>query len=367
VTGRSLAGKIADRIRAEGPLSVAAYMAMTLYDPELGYYATRRPIGADGDFVTAPEISQIFGELVGIWCALMWERIGRPDPVILAELGPGNGVLAGDLLRAARALPEFRRALRLHLIELSPVLRAAQRRYLGTDNAVWLTRIEDLPEGPLLIVANEFLDALPIRQLVRGSQHWTERMVTLAAEDRFGFVDGPENPLLAALVPAALRDTSPPGTIFEICPSGLALAAALGSRFTRWPGAALLIDYGRTETAAGASLRAVSSHRRADPLASPGTADLSAEVDFAAIAEAVRAVGADAYGPIAQCRFLHHLGAGARLAALSVRASPEERERLESGLYRLLDPQQMGTLFKVMALTSRGLAEPPGFDDPEPR
>ena len=366
MTGSDLASKIAARVRAQGPLSLAAYMAMALYDPELGYYATRQPIGAGGDFITAPEISQIFGELIAIWCVLMWERIGHPDPVILAELGPGSGALSADLLRAARAAPSFRRALRPHLVEVSPILRIDQQRRLGTADVVWLTRMEDLPDGPLLIVANEFLDALPIRQLVRGSQHWAERMVALDAEDRLAFADGPENPLLSQLVPAALRATAPPGTIFEICPSGLALAAALGARFASCPGAALLIDYGRSETVAGASLRAVSSHRRADPLATPGTVDLSAQVDFAAIAEAARAAGAAAYGPVAQCGFFQKLGAGARVAALAAHASPKQRERLESGLYRLLDPQQMGTSFKVMTLASRGLPVPPGFDNPEP-
>ena len=182
MTQDRLKEKIARRIRAEGPLSVAAYMAMALYDPELGYYATRRPIGAGGDFITAPEISQIFGELIGVWCALTWEGMGRPDPVILAELGPGSGVLAADLLRAADAFPEFRRALRLHLVEISPILRAEQQRRLGITDAVWLTRLEELPEGPLLVVANEFLDALPIRQLVRGPHEWAERMVTLDSE-----------------------------------------------------------------------------------------------------------------------------------------------------------------------------------------
>jgi len=367
VSSRTLAGKIAARIRAEGPLAIAAYMATALYDPELGYYTTRQPIGAGGDFVTAPEISQIFGELIGIWFALMWERIGRPDAVILAELGPGSGALARDLLRAARASPPFHRALRPHLIEVSPILRLGQQCRLGTAEAVWLTRIEDLPQGPLLIVGNEFLDALPIRQLVRGSQHWAERMVALDAEDRLVFVNGPEHPLLSQWVPSTFRETSPPGTVFEICPAGLALAASLGARFAHSPGAALLIDYGRAETAAGASLRGVSGHRPADPLATPGMVDLSTDVDFAAIAEAACAAGADAYGPVAQGCFLQNLGAGARLAALSAHASPAQREQLESGLSRLLDPQQMGTLFKVVALTSRGLPTPPGFDDPEPR
>lgn len=361
----SLGAKIARRIRAEGPLSLAAYMAMALYDPELGYYTTRPAIGAGGDFITAPEISQIFGELVAVWCALVWQQMGCPDPVVVAELGPGSGALAADLLRAAGTLPEFRRALRLHLVEISPALRADQQRRLGNAEVIWLSRIEDLPDGPLLLVASEFLDALPIRQMVRKMRQWAERMVALDPEGRFVFVDGPENPLLSLLVPSALRDTSPPGALFEVCPSAAVLAATLGARLARSPGAALFIDYGRSESAVGASLRAVSGHHAAAPLADPGHADLSAEVDFAAFAEAAKSAGARAYGPIPQTNFLQALGAVPRLSVLSRAASSAQRERLENGLFRLLDPQQMGFLFKVMVLTSPELPAPPGFDDRE--
>ncbi len=361
MTRSTLADKIARRIRTDGPLSVAAYMAMALYDPELGYYATRRPIGAGGDFITAPEISQIFGELIGLWCALLWEEIGQPDPVILAELGPGSGALAADLLRAADAVPGFRRAIRLHLVEVSPVLRPAQQRRLAAADPVWLTRVEDVPTGPLLLVANEFLDALPIRQLVRGRREWAERMVALDREGRFAFIDGPENPALSMLVLRALRDTAPPGAVFEICPPALAQAAVLGARLKRGPGAALFVDYGRFQSVTGSSLRAVFQHQPAGPLESPGAADLSADVDFAAFMDAARAAGAEAHGPVPQGRFLEDLGAARRLAALSARASAAQRQRLESGLERLLDPEQMGTLFKVAALTSPGLPAPTGF------
>ncbi|MFZ3237780.1 MAG: SAM-dependent methyltransferase, partial [Stellaceae bacterium] len=298
MTGGPLADKIARRIRAEGPLSVAAYMAMALYDPELGYYTTRQPIGSGGDFITAPEISQIFGELIGLWCALMWQRLGRPDRVILAELGPGSGTLAADLLRGAAVVPEFRRALRLHLVEISPILRAEQQRRLAAADPVWLKQVDDLPDGTLLLVANEFLDALPIRQLVRGARHWAERMVALDREGRFAFVDGPESQVLSLLVPPALRDTAPPGSAYEICPPALALATALGARLRDAPGAALLIDYGRFPSAAGASLRAVRHHRPVGALEAPGSADLSADVDFAAFAEAAVAAGAAVHGPV---------------------------------------------------------------------
>lgn len=361
MTRGPLADKIARRIASGGPLPVAAFMAMALYDPEAGYYAAREPLGAGGDFVTAPEISQVFGELVGVWCAEMWETIGSPDPVILAELGPGSGALAVDLQRAAAGAPGFRRAQHLHLVEVSLVLRMAQQHRLGVGGAVWHERPDDLPDGPLLLVANEFLDALPIRQLVRGTRHWAERMVGLDRGGQFEFVAGPGHPALSLLVPPGLRETAPPETVFEICPPALALAARLGARLKREPGAALLVDYGRVAGGCGSSLRGVAHHRPADPLCSPGNVDLSADVDFAAFAEAARTAGAAVWGPVPQGCFLARLGAAARLAALSARATPAQRRSLESGLERLIDPRQMGSVFKAVALTSPGLPAPPGF------
>jgi NADH dehydrogenase [ubiquinone] 1 alpha subcomplex assembly factor 7 len=356
-----IADKIARRIRAEGPLTVAAYMAMALHDPEGGYYAKRGPIGAAGDFTTAPEISQVFGELIGLWCAELWERIGRPEPVVLAELGPGRGVLMSDLLRAAGTVPEFRRALRICLVEASPVLRAEQERRLRQAEPAWVRRVEELPDGPMLMMANEFLDALPIRQFVRGAGGWSERMVSVDPEDRLVFVDGPESAMASLLVSGGLSHCAP-GTIVEICPAALALAGAVGSRLARQPGAALFIDYGYFPTAPGPTLRALQRHRPVSALATPGTADLSAHVDFAAFAEAARAAGAEIYGPIGQCRFLTALGAGLRLAALSARAAPAQQRSLESGVKRLVDPGEMGDLFKVVALVSPGLPSPAGFD-----
>lgn len=367
MTENTLADKIAHRIRREGPLSLAAYMAMALHDPDLGYYAEHQPIGAAGDFVTAPEVSQVFGELIGLWCAVAWEQLGRPDPVLLAELGPGSGVLASDLLRAAGALPEFRGSLRLHLVETSPLLRIAQQRRLAFAQPVWLGRVEELPAGPALIVANEFLDALPIRQFVRGQMHWSERMVALDREGRLVLADGPENPILSLLVPEALRDTSEPGAVFEFCPSAVALGTFLGARLKRNPGAALFIDYGYFPSRAGPSLRALSRHRPVDPLSSPGSADLSAHVDFAVFADAARAAGSDVYGPVPQGRFLGALGAAERLAALSQQATSAQRPQLESGVERLLDPTQMGDLFKALALVSPSLPPPFGFDFAEAR
>ena len=356
-----LTKKIARRIRAEGPLTVAAYMAMALHDAEGGYYASRHLIGASGDFTTAPEISQIFGELIGVWCAQLWDMTGRPDPVILAELGPGRGLLMSDLLRAADRLPEFRRALRIFLVEASPALRAEQQQRLSQARPEWVPRVEGIPDGPMLVVANEFLDALPIRQFVQGPYGWSERMVGVDPEDRLVFVDGPTNPVARLLVPESLR-CGGPGTIAEICPAALALASALGARFAREPGAALFIDYGYFPTTSGPTLRGLQRHRPVSVLAAPGTVDISAHVDFAAFAEAACRAGAEAHGPANQGRFLTALGAPLRLAALSAQAAPAQRQVLESGLERLVDPAEMGDVFKAMALVSPGLASPPGFD-----
>ncbi len=356
-----LAATIARRIRREGPLSIAAFMAIALHDPESGYYARRDPFGGAGDFITAPEISQIFGELIGLWCADFWRHIGRPDPVMLVELGPGSGALMKDFLRAAATLPDFRRALDLYLVEASARLRALQQRRLAAAEPRFVASLDALPQLPLLLVANEFLDALPIRQLVRGRSEWAERVVTLDAADRLVFADGPESAALTLLVPSSLQAPMP-GTVVEIRPAAASLAAALGERLARQPGAALFVDYGYFPSAPGATLAAVRRHAAAALLDDPGSADLSAHVDFAAFAAAARAAGAVVHGPLPQGRFLAALGAEARLAGLAAWANPAQRALLESGLKRLLDPAQMGNLFKALALTSPGLPAPAGFE-----
>jgi NADH dehydrogenase [ubiquinone] 1 alpha subcomplex assembly factor 7 len=362
VSAADLTARLVRHIRAHGPLTVAAFMAMALHDPKGGYYARRQPLGAAGDFVTAPEISQIFGELIGLWCADLWQRMGSPDPVIVAELGPGRGLLMADFLRAASGVAGFRDAMRLCLVEASPVLRAEQQRRLADADAVWLDDIGGLPDGPLLLVANEFLDALPIRQLVRGSEHWAERLVALDGDSQLCFAEGPESPALTLLIPPAQRDAAP-GTIVELCLAATALSAGLAERFRGQPGAALFVDYGYAAPTGRSTLAAIDTHRAAAILDAPGTADLSAHVDFAAIAAAARASGALVCGPAPQGAFLKALGAELRLEMLSRRAAPDQRAALETGLKRLIDPSEMGTLFQALAIVSPGLAAPAGFAD----
>jgi NADH dehydrogenase [ubiquinone] 1 alpha subcomplex assembly factor 7 len=360
-----LAELLARRIRAEGPLTIAEYMAEALSHPRHGYYATRDPLGAKGDFITAPELSQVFGELVGLWCAELWQRMGAPNPVILAEIGPGRGTLMADALRAARVVPGFRRALRLHLVETSPVLRAAQAQRLG-GAPQWHHHVVDLPPGPLLLVANEFLDALPIRQFERRADGWHERRVGLAPEGgRLAFVLDPA-PAPEALLPPGTR-SAPLGSLCEIRPAALALAAMLGQRLAREQGAALFIDYGYWPSACGDTLQAVRRHRRHAVLSEPGSADITAHVDFESFAKAAAEAGARVHGPVPQGAFLGALGLGTRAEALMRNATPEQAADIAGACRRLIEPAEMGTLFKVLALAHPALPAPAGFPSELPR
>jgi len=357
----ALEALLAQRIRDAGPLGIDEYMATALTHPEHGYYATRDPLGAAGDFVTAPEVSQMFGELVGAWCIDNWARMGRPDPVILAELGPGRGTLMADLLRAARVAPDFRRALRLHLVETSRALRAAQARRLADAAPRWHDNLDTLPQGPLLLVANEFLDALPIRQLVRKADGWHERRVTLDSDGALAFTLAAA-PDPGTAIPRALSNAAP-GSVGEIRPAAAALAASVGARLSRQGGVALFIDYGHAASACGDTLQAVKNHRRHDVLADPGTADLTAHVDFATFAAAATAAGARAWGPVTQGAFLVALGLATRAAALKERATPAQAAAIDAACRRLIDPEEMGSVFKVLALAHPSLPAPAGLSE----
>ncbi len=352
---------LARRIGAHGPLSVADYMAEALGHPEYGYYATRDPLGRAGDFITAPEISQIFGELIGLWCADLWDRMGRPAPILLAELGPGRGTLMADALRAARTLPGFIEAARLHLVETSPVLRGVEARALAGFRPEWHDSIASLPEGPLVVIANEFLDALPIRQFVKTAAGWREKLIGLSAEENglaFAAAPGP-TPALALIPPAFAA--APEGSHFEVSPAALAIADALARRFAATGGAALFIDYGYWPRGLGDTLQAVRRHRRHDILAAPGEADLTAHVDFAAIAEAAANAGARVWGPVAQGEFLRRLGLPARAERLLQGASPAQAADIGAACRRLTDPAERGTLFKALCIAAPGTPEPAGL------
>lgn len=341
----TLGRKLARLIRATGPISIAQYMA----EANAAYYRDGTPFGAGGDFVTAPEISQMFGELLGLWCAEQWRAMGSPAGIALVELGPGLGTLMADARRALAVVPGARDALRPWLVEGSPRLRAAQAAKL--PDATWAERFEQVPDGPLLLLANEFFDALPIRQFVRTPAGWCERLVDADAEDR-----------LLAIVsdrPTALPDDAPLGAIREIGAPGRALAGSIAARIARRGGAALIVDYGGG--AAGDTLQAVRRHRKEAPFDAPGEADLSAHVDFAALGAAARDAGAAVHGPVSQARFLAMLGLEARAERLATRAKPEQRMALTSQVARLTDPAGMGSLFQAMAFTHPDLPAPSGF------
>ena len=312
------------------------------------YYAGRDPFGAGGDFTTAPEITQAFGECLGLWAAVTWTLMGSPASVVLAEAGPGRGTLMADALRAVGAMvPDFARAARLHLIETSPLLREAQRTRL--PGATWHEDLSTLPDGPLILLANEFLDALPIRQFVRRGDAWMERWVAGGA---FAERPAPDAPL---------PDAGEEGEIREMNEPALAFAAALGTRLSAGGGAALLIDYGPAESAPGSSLQAIRDRQAADPLAEPGHADLTAHVDFAALARSARAAGAAAHGPVPQGVFLNRLGLNSRAAALAASDAGRGARHLEAAA-RLTAPEAMGRLFKALALSHPALPTPPGFE-----
>ncbi len=352
MTGTPLAAKLTRLIRANGPITVADYMAICLGDPAHGYYATRDPLGAAGDFTTAPEISQLFGEIVGAWLAHTWRLAGAPAAVRLVELGPGRGTLTADILRVFARVPGLA-AAPVHLVETSPVLGARQRETLSghAGRIAWHDRLEAVPEGPTLLVANEFFDALPIRQFVREREAWRERMVGLDEAGRLAFGIGPgtiETPLAA-----------PDGAILEFSPAATAVMQAVAERIARHGSAALVVDYGHAATAPGDTLQAVRSHAYADPLDAPGDADLTAHVDFQALAAAAQAGGAAFHGPVTQGRFLLDLGLLERAGQLGAAQDEAAREAIRAAVERLAGADAMGELFKVMAVTPHGVAPPP--------
>jgi len=339
--------RLARAITLGGPIPVAQFMAAA----NAHYYATRDPLGVAGDFITAPEISQMFGELLGAWCADLWIRAGKPD-VRFVELGPGRGTLAADALRGmgnAGLRPP------VHFVETSPVLRAAQSR--AVPDAVFHDDVTSLPETEsLLIVANEFFDALPIYQLVKAQDGWRERRV--ACQDViFLPVVGKLAP--DAIVPESLRD-APPGSIIETSPASVAVARALAERVVRQGGAALLIDYGYEGPAIGETLQAVKGHGHVNPFEAPGEHDLTAHVDFTELGAIAALAGARLHGPVSQGDFLGRLGVAERTAMLA-RANPDNGEALAMAHRRLTSPAEMGSLFRAMAVVSPGWPEPAGF------
>jgi NADH dehydrogenase [ubiquinone] 1 alpha subcomplex assembly factor 7 len=361
-----LADIIKELVLADGPMTIDRFMTLCLAHPRHGYYMARMPFGRQGDFVTAPEVSQIFGELIGIWCLAAWEVMGRPDPVRLVELGPGRGTLMADLLRSSRIAPAFAAALRIHLVELSPLLAETQRQTLAAAPQLieWHDHLDAVPSGPMILIANEFFDALAIRQLQRRGGHWHERVVGLDRNGSLALGLAPD-PVDDRLIPAWTRAAAE-GAIAEISPARCQLAGALGARLMTQPSLALIVDYGHLSSALGDTLQAVAGHSRADPLERPGQADITAHVDFAALAACLRQAGAAVYAAMDQGSFLAAMGLAARVAVLQRGHPPATQAAIAAGAARLAAADQMGHLFKVLGAGHPDLPPPFPFTQGEP-
>ena len=357
--------EIRQRIATDGPISIADYMISCLTHPKHGYYTTSHPLGGSGpheqsgDFITAPEVSQMFGELIGVWCMEVWHAMGRPDAFNLVEIGPGRGTLMKDLLRSSNALPAFQQAMRLHLIEVSPTLIYQQKQALQFHPSTkWHADIEGLPKRPSIVIANELLDALPFRQWCKWVEHWQERAV--------GLVDGQLNFVLRPnrLHPQELPEghgSQPQGTLFETAPAREAFVTRLGDMLADNGGAALMIDYGHLNSGFGETFQAVANHAYTGPLKDAGEVDLTSHVDFAPLVAAAREAGCVVPEPINQGSFLLTMGLLERAGNLGQKQSEPTRRTLEQAVERLAGPEQMGELFKVMAL-----GNPESFTGPIP-
>jgi len=359
-----LEAEIRRLIGLAGPMPVAEYMELCLFHPEHGYYLTRDPLGRSGDFTTAPEISQMFGELIGLWAADVWRQMGAPASVHLIELGPGRGTLMADAIRALKVAPDFRAAIEVHLVEISPALRQLQQEKLGPVVAPihWHQALQDAPIDPAIIIANEFFDALPVHQAVKQPDGWHERLITIDAAGHFAYVAAADTiPHFEPVLPSQVRE-APIGAIYEWRSDVTALE--LGRRIVQGGGAALVIDYGHATSATGDTFQAVRQHAYADPLVAPGLTDLTAHVDFQALADSAESMGAVAHGPVEQGEFLRRLGIESRAAALKVNAKREVAAEIEVAVARLTGGGRkgMGVLFKVLGLAHPKLGSLQGFN-----
>lgn len=353
----SLIDHLKTRITQDGPLTVADFMADCLLHPVHGYYTTRDPLGSAGDFTTAPEISQMYGELLGLSLAQAWLDQGAPAPFTLAELGPGRGTLMADLLRATKAVPGFHAAMQIKLIEASPTLRAAQAKTLDGYAPEWLDTVADLPDAPLFLVANEFFDALPVRQFVRDGEGWRERCVGLAdGKLTFGLGAAAPQPALTE----RLVDTQD-GDLLEFCPAAAPITEQIAQTIAKRGGAAVIVDYGDWRSL-GDTLQALRAHAAAEPLEAPGEADLTTHVDFEALASATAAGGARFSRVTPQGIFLERLGITQRANSLAQGLTGSQLDTVIAAHRRLTHPQEMGNLFKVIGIYPEHAQPPAGLE-----
>ena len=360
----SLEAEIRRLIGLAGPMPVAGFMGHCLAHPRLGYYITHDPFGSGGDFTTSPEISQMFGELLGLWSAAVWRQMDSPENVQLIELGPGRGTMMLDMLRAANVMPDFRRAIAVHLVESSPVLLARQQQTLGNLDLsiVWHESLAEVPEGPSILVANEFFDAIPVNQAVKQSDGWHERLVGLDHDGKFAFAIAPDPmKFFEQTLPPQVR-MAEVGSIYEWRADTLALEVS--RRMVHGGGGALIIDYGHPESMIGDTFQALREQRKADPLAAPGLADLTAHVDFQALGNAAEGIGCSVHGPVDQATFLRRLGIEQRASNLKKVAPPDKAKAIDIALARLTagGATGMGNLFKAIGFSAPEIGTLPGFE-----
>jgi SAM-dependent MidA family methyltransferase len=362
-----LVNEIRRLIKSSGPMPVWRFMELCLLHPEHGYYVSRDPLGREGDFTTAPEVSQMFGELLGLWTASVWKAMGSPSLLRLIELGPGRGTMMADALRALRVLPPLYQTLSVHLVEINPVLREKQQASLaGTRAVAWHDNIDDIPQGPTIILANEYFDVLPIHQAVKRETGWHERVVEVDGNGKLGFGAAPEPiPRFEVLLPPLVR-AAPVGAVFEWRPDSEIMKVA--TRVRDQGGAALIIDYGHLRSDAGDTFQAIARHSFTDPLKAPGEADVTAHVDFQALARAAEDIGARVHGPVTQGDFLKRLGIETRAVTLMSKASHEVSEDISGALKRLVEGGRggMGSMFKVLGISSPDLVTLPGLSEQAP-
>ena len=353
-------------IKTSGPMPVWRYMELCLTHPQHGYYVSRDPLGREGDFTTSPEVSQMFGELLGLWVGSVWKAMGSPSLLRLIELGPGRGTMMADALRALRVLPPLYQALSIHLVEINPVLREQQKAALsGARSIEWHDNIDEVPEGPAVIFANEFFDVLPVHQVVKRETGWHERTVEIDSNGKLGFGFAAEpTPRFEVLLPPLVR-AAPVGAVFEWRPDAEIMKIA--TRMRNQGGAALIIDYGHIRSDAGDTFQAIARHSFADPLKNPGQADVTAHVDFQALARAAEDIGARVHGPVPQGEFLQRLGIETRALGLMAKATHEVSEDISSALKRLIGGGRggMGSMFKVLAVSEPNLTSLAGLSDQE--
>jgi NADH dehydrogenase [ubiquinone] 1 alpha subcomplex assembly factor 7 len=363
-----LQSEIKKLIKSSGPMPVWRYMELCLMHPQHGYYLSRDPLGREGDFTTAPEVSQMFGELLGLWAASVWKAIGSPPVLRLTELGPGRGTMMADAMRAMRVLPPLYQALSIHLVEVNPVLRKKQQATLsGSRDVSWHDTIDDVPDGPAIIFANEYFDVLPIHQAVKRETGWHERIVEVDDSGKLAFgVAAEPIPRFEVLLSPLVR-AAPLGAVFEWRPDTEIMR--ITSRVRDQDGAALLVDYGHVRSDVGDTFQAIARHTFADPLKNPGQADVTAHVDFQALARAADDLGARVHGPVTQGEFLTRLGIETRAMTLMAKATAEIAEDIAGAMQRLVGGGRggMGQMFKVLAVSEPNLTSLAGFADEAPK